>query len=1039
MVNHVRLEDRLDGASNFSSWKIRVLIILREMELENYIETNTPMPENESEKTTWKRHNNKAMKIIIDSVKDHILPSIANLKTAFDMFSTIQSTFEINNTSRLLTLKQDLLYIKMKNGESITSYFLRITELKDQLATMQNQIDDKELSMIALRGLPLSWETFIRGLSSRPELPKFDQLKNECTQEESRLASRGLNSNQDNDIQALYSKSNKKRKFNHNKKGNNKNNKSHKNRDWSKVRCFKCDKLGHSYYACPEKQKIQAALAEVKIENNEKTDKENYAFIVALSSELNSNHSTWILDSGASRHISGFKDKFDTLSNHEAEEVTIGDNSSYPIKGIGTCSIQLNSDITLQLKNVLYVPGIKRNLVSISGLADQGYHIAFQGNKVLSWTRNSSIKKAITIGVRDGSLYKLCNSQNPELNLTLSKNMSNSIEIWHRRLGHLNFRALASISKIVKGLPNLNSDHSSICKGCALGKNTKHSFPNSVHKSKNILELIHTDLCGPMSVPSLNGCQFYVIFIDDYSRRTWIYFLKTKESSEVLSKFKEFKALVENQSGQKIKTLRSDNGGEFTSDIFKNFCISVGIKREYSVPYNPQQNGIAERKNRSIVESARAMLHDQNLHYSFWAEASNTAVYIQNRCPHSILENITPEEAFTKVKPDLSHLRIFGCPVYIHVPKERRTKLEPSGKKGIFIGYSETSKGYRIYIPGQRTIEVSRDVIFEEDTAFKISNNDECISEEDQETEIEREDNSDISSMSNNNESDHVNLNNKKRPLWARKMLAENQVEPDDVIQESKRTRNQSCYVALLSELIKSEPTNVKEALSHQSWKEAMIEEYNSILKNDVWDIVPRPKNKSVVSSKWLFKIKHAADGSIEKYKARFVARGFSQKEGIDYDETFAPVARYTSVRTILAIAASKGWKVHQMDVKTAFLNGKIEEEVYVEQPEGFSVFDRQTHVCKLKKALYGLKQAPRAWYERIDTYLLKLGFAKNEADPNLYFKTEEDDMVIFVLYVDDLLITGDEHMIEKCKQDLSAEFEMKDLGLLHYFLGLEI
>ena len=149
MVNHIRIEDRLDGASNFSSWKIRLLIILREMELKNYIETNLPMPENESEKTTWKRHNNKPMKIIIDSVKDHILPFIANLKTAFDMVTTIQSIFEINNTSRLLTLKQDLLYIKMKNGESTTSYFLRIIELKDQLATMQNQIDDKELSMIA--------------------------------------------------------------------------------------------------------------------------------------------------------------------------------------------------------------------------------------------------------------------------------------------------------------------------------------------------------------------------------------------------------------------------------------------------------------------------------------------------------------------------------------------------------------------------------------------------------------------------------------------------------------------------------------------------------------------------------------------------------------------------------------------------------------------------------------------------------------------------------------------------------------------------
>ena len=193
-----------------------------------------------------------------------------------------------------------------------------------------------------------------------------------------------------------------------------------------------------------------------------------------------------------------------------------------------------------------------------------------------------------------------------------------------------------------------------------------------------------------------------------------------------------------------------------------------------------------------------------------------------------------------------------------------------------------------------------------------------------------------------------------------------------------------------MGEISKSEPFDVKEAIKHQHWKDAMTEEYNSILKNDVWDIVPRPKNKSIVSSKWLFKIKHAADGSIDKYKARFVARGFSQKEGIDYEETFAPVARYTSVRTILAIATSKGWKIHQMDIKTAFFNGVIEEEVYLEQPEGFEVHNKQTHVCKLKKALYGLKQAPRAWYEWIDQHLTKLDFSKNIASPNLYYKVIE-------------------------------------------------
>jgi hypothetical protein len=160
---------------------------------------------------------------------------------------------------------------------------------------------------------------------------------------------------------------------------------------------------------------------------------------------------------------------------------------------------------------------------------------------------------------------------------------------------------------------------------------------------------------------------------------------------------------------------------------------------------------------------------------------------------------------------------------------------------------------------------------------------------------------------------------------------------------------------------------------------------YQSIMKNDVWNIVLRPKGNSVMTYKWIYKIKHTANGSIEKYKARFVAKGFSQEEGVDYEETFAPVARYTSIKTVISLALVMKWKIHQMDVKTTFLNGVIEEEVYIEQPQGFEVDGRKSHVCRLKKALYGLKQAPRAWYSRIDGYLKSLGFTKSDANPNLY------------------------------------------------------
>eukprot|EP00253_Pinus_taeda_P013990 PITA_13990 len=218
-----------------------------------------------------------------------------------------------------------------------------------------------------------------------------------------------------------------------------------------------------------------------------------------------------------------------------------------------------------------------------------------------------------------------------------------------------------------------------------------------------------------------------------------------------------------------------------------------------------------------------------------------------------------------------------------------------------------------------------------------------------------------------------------------------------------------------------------------------MVEEYDSIVQNSVWDVVPRPENKSVVSSCWLYKVKQAADGSVEKHKARFVARGFSQVKGIDYDETFALVARYSSIILMLALSAQMGWKIHQMDVKTALPNGKIEEEVYIEQPKGFETFDHESHVCRLKRALYGLKQAPRAWYTNIDNYFIRLGFTKSEADANLYHIMVKGKQLIIFLYVDDLMLTGDDQLIMSCKGNLAKEFEMKDMGLMHYFLGMEV
>jgi transposase InsO family protein len=243
-------------------------------------------------------------------------------------------------------------------------------------------------------------------------------------------------------------------------------------------------------------------------------------------------------------------------------------------------------------------------------------------------------------------------------------------------------------------------------------KNIKNPFPKRDSKVEGALELFHSYVCGPMPSSSISGYVYYVSFIHDYSRKTWIYFLKSKD--EVFSKFKEFKALIENIFERNIKILRPDNGGEYTLKEFVNFCRDVRIKREITTPYNPQQNGVAERKNRTIMEVVKTMIHDQDLPMCLWAEAAMAVVYVQNRLSHSALGFKTPEKMFTKKKPEVSHLKIFGCPVFIHIPKEKRNKLEPSRKKGIFVGYCEVSKAFRIYIPGHRHIDISRDVTFDE-------------------------------------------------------------------------------------------------------------------------------------------------------------------------------------------------------------------------------------------------------------------------------------------------------------------------------------
>jgi len=294
-------------------------------------------------------------------------------------------------------------------------------------------------------------------------------------------------------------------------------------------------------------------------------------------------------------------------------------------------------------------------------------------------------------------------------------------ELWHKRLGHCHIQRMLNLKKkdMSRGLPVL-SDHLPNCNACQFGKQNRIPFPKTVWRATKKLQLIHTDVAGPQRTPSLQSSLYFILFIDDFTRMCWIYFLKFKH--EVAGVFLKFKKMVETQSGSKIQFLRSDNGKEYTSAQFNLFCEEAGIELQLTAPYTPEQNGVSERRNRSVMEMARCMLHEKELPKQFLAEAANTTVFIQNRLPTKALQDKTPFEAWYEYKPSLTFLKVFGCVCFAHVPKVKRDKLDKKALPGIFVGYSSVSKAYKVYHPQIETLTITRDVHFNEDQQWDWKN-----------------------------------------------------------------------------------------------------------------------------------------------------------------------------------------------------------------------------------------------------------------------------------------------------------------------------
>ncbi|GKA06123.1 putative ribonuclease H-like domain-containing protein [Tanacetum coccineum] len=581
---------------------------------------------------------------------------------------------------------------------------------------------------------------------------------------------------------------------------------------------------------------------------------------------------------------------------------------------------------------------------------------------------------------------------------------------------------------------------------------------------------------------------------DDYSRFSWVFFLRTKdETSEIL---KNFIKEVENLVDKKVKIIRSDNGTEFKNKVMDEFCREKGIKREYSVARTPQQNGVAERKNRTLIEAARTMLADSKLPTTFWAEAVSTACYVQNRVLIVKPHNKTPYELFRGIKPAIGFMKPFGCHVTILNTLDKLGKFDGKSDEGFFVGYSLSSKAFRVYNIRTRKVQENLHIGFLENKPMIEGNGPKWLFDLDSLTQsmnyvpvVAGTFSNDfagiqgVSESSTSSQQDQANQDCIVMPIWkdasyfddaSPRSVADAQIQDQnglhDEIDDSEKTHDDSSLQnngtadqqvntarqevntgsrevsTALPEVNTAtpedleEPKRISQALKDPAWIEAMQEELLQFKLQKVWILVDLPKGYRIIGTKWVYRNKKDERGIVIRNKARLVAQGHIQEEGIDYNEVFAPVAIIEAIRIFLDYASYMGFMVYQMDVKSAFLYGQIEEEVYVCQPPGFEDPDNLDKVYKVVKALYGLHQAPRAWYDTLATYLLSNGFQRGHIDQTLFIKRHKGHILLIQIYVDDIIFgSTKKELCDTFEKLMKDKFQMSSMGELTFFLGLQI
>lgn len=1008
---------------NYATWSTRMKLLLVRKDL---------WTETQSEVTLDQRKNEKALAEIGLHVKDHHLPLVASCSQAHELWSKLEDIYKSKGQARKIQLRKELNTLRKESGEAVSKYVARAKALKNDLAAIGHRVSEEDVSYSILAGLPKEYEVVASILEAQEGEMTTNHILPKLLMVEQRLERDVINESEGS---AFTTKGALTFKGASSRHAFSKRDSSNRKKD---VDCYYCGKKGHMKKDCFKWRAERGSQGQALQLNA------GVALTVNTSGER-----SWIIDSGASHHMTGDKNTFNDYKRLvQPIPITLGDGR--PAEGIGQGSIKLTSygGEVVTLQDVLHVPSLSYNLISISRATAAGASVSFDKDEVLM----KKDGKVVIKGVKRNCLYYAQVATAGSANIASHKETP---ELWHRRFCHLGYHNLVKLASknMVQGLTTLPMEFKTAmetkCENCILSKHTRDPFPTSTSKATRKLALLHMDVQGPFQTPSLGEARYNATFLDDYSDLSVVRPVKTK--SEVKEVVKEVICMLETQSGERVQAIRTDRGGEYLNASLKEFYKAKGIISQTTAPYSPQQNGSAERLNRTLVEKVRAMLLEAGLEKTMWAEAMVTANYVRNRSPVKSSEDRTPWEKFFERKPDVSHLRVFGATAYVQVPQHQRRKLDPTSKKGIFIGYEANSKAYRVMLDKTRKIIVSRDIIFEEERD-KVSYNQDIKEVAVDIEELTLEDNHPTANTERPQTSAGSSARQQRGTRDDADILDEehrdnvgaSSVQPR--YPERKRDRSSNWWEvtkaqALIADIDKQEPDTPEEALSGADahlWKIAMDDEMKSLLENKTWALEKTPSGVEPIPVKWTYKLKRDAAGNIERYKARLVAKGYKQREGIDYNEVYAPVSKQTTLRVLLAEVAAQDLDLHQLDIKTAFLNGELEEDIYMVQPPGYEQGGSDIS-CHLKKSLYGLKQAPRAWFTKLKFELEEKGLKSSEADPALFIMIKENMKTFVLVYVDDILIAGSQDNIKEVKRILQDKFDVKDLGEATFYLGMEI